>query len=56
MIFFNDIITSRTKVCDDNDIHTSLLFYLNIYLFSNRKKIDTISIFAEPFNMECDNP
>ena len=56
MIFFNDIKTSRTEVCDDKDIHSSLVFYLNIYLFSKRKKINTISIFAEPFNMECDNP
>ena len=56
MIFFNDNITSRTEVGDDIDIHSSLIFYLNIYLFSKRKKRNTISIFAEPFNMKCDNP
>ena len=42
--------------CDDKDIHSSLLFYLNIYLFWRRKKINTISICDEPFNLVCDNP
>ena len=51
MIFFNDIITSRTEVCDDKDIHSSLLFYLNIYNF-RREKRETQLVFLQKIQYE----